>query len=405
MNIGVYEVTEDTSSNYSSYHNWIYYMTWNNKPDYDGSNMIDYTMASASKDDRYLTWELTELVNKWYETGTANRTIAMVGTEISSYDNSYCAAPAFYAYGRSHPPILTVSYRNNTGIEPYYTYQAMGAGHAGTAYISDFSSQLTVAKELFTFASTTNPFSVQLVFNSSYFSKRADTQYDLGKDLGMEMHFGSGCTYNFIQHVKKETIDGTTYIRYLDGDGTIHYFSKDAEKDAEIQKETGADKLITYYYDEDGLGLKINEYEPNYYSMTDDYGNEWVFVHGPLLWVKDDDGNKILIYYTKNGTATSNNYPTGTQDRIEKITQKNAGGTEVTIATFSYKSHTPSSTAVANYVDTITDYAGNKYAFDYQQGKLVSIKYNGSAIARYVMRSSGKWLQNELIAMTDVEAG
>ena len=405
MDIGAYEVTEDTSGNYSSYHNWIYYMTWNNKPAYDKSNMIDYTTATAARDDRYLTWELTKLVNKWYESGTKNRTIALVATDADSYNNSYCAAPAFNAYGGSHPPILTVSYRNNTGIEPYYTYQTMGVGNAGTAYIADFSNQLTVAKELFTFASTTNPFSVQLVYNSAYFSKRTDTQYDLGSDLGMEMHFGSGWTYNFIQHLKKETIDGTEYIRYLDGDGTIHYFSKDSEKDAEIKKETGASKLVTYYYDEDGLGLKINEYASGYFSMTDDQGNEWVFVNGPLLWVKDHDGNMIRIYYTKNGTATTSSYPTGSKDRIEKITQKNVGGTEVTIATFRYKSHTPSNSAVANYVDTITDYAGNTYSFDYKHGKLISIRYNGGEIVQYGMRSSNGWLQNELTRMTDVEAG
>ncbi len=81
------------------------------------------------------------------------------------------------------------------------------------------------------------------------------------------------------------------------------------------------------------------------------------------------------------------------------------GGAEITIASFSYKSHTPSSTAVANYVGTITDYAGNKYSLDYQHGKLISIQYNGSPIAQYTMKSGSKWLQNELIAMTDVEAG
>lgn len=405
MGIGLYEVTGSKSSKYDNYHDWIYYLDWNTKPAFDAANMIDYVTASKAVDDSYLGWEITELVNKWYEEGTENRTVALAATERGSFSGTHCAVPIFYAYGGSHPPILMVSYRNSTGIEPYYTYQSMGAGHAGTAYISDFSSQLTVAKELFTFASTTNPFSVQLVFNSAYFSKSAASQYDLGPDLGMEMHFGSGCTYNFIQHVKEETIDGTTYIRYLDGDGTIHYFVKDAEKDAEIQKETGSDTLIEYYYDEDGLGLKINEYLPGFYSMTDDNGNEWVFVHGPLLWVKDSDGNKILIHYSKNGTATSNDYPTGTKDRIEKITQKNVGGSETTIATFSYKSHAPKGTAVSNYIETITDYAGNKYAFDYEHGKLISIKYNGSPIAQYTMTRSNNWLQNELAAMTDVETG
>ena len=82
----------------------------------------------------------------------------------------------------------------------------------------------------------------------------------------------------------------------MDGDGTIHYFAKDADRDIEVQRETGASELIAYYYDEDGLGLKINEYATDYYAMSDDYGNTWVFVRGPLLWITDSDVNKTQIY-------------------------------------------------------------------------------------------------------------
>lgn len=92
------------------------------------------------------------------DTGTENRTLALVPTDTGKFSYSYYGIPVFYAYGQNHSPILTVSYRNNTGIEPY-TYQTMGAGHAGKAYISDYSGQLTVAKELFSLASTVNPFS------------------------------------------------------------------------------------------------------------------------------------------------------------------------------------------------------------------------------------------------------
>ena len=38
-------------------------------------------------------------------------------------------------------------YRNNVGIEPYYTYNTMGAGH-GTAYLADATGQLKVVKEV-----------------------------------------------------------------------------------------------------------------------------------------------------------------------------------------------------------------------------------------------------------------
>ncbi len=56
-------------------------------------------------------------------------------------------------------------------------------------------------------------------------------------------------------------------------------------------------------------------------------------------------------------------------------------------------------------MDAITDYAGNRYSFEYQHGKLITISFNGQPIARYTMRIGNNWLLNELIAMTDVEAG
>ncbi|MBE6946360.1 MAG: RHS repeat protein, partial [Ruminococcaceae bacterium] len=398
--VGAYEVTSNKASD-ETYHDWIYYMKWSDKATYDSANMIDYATASEATNWGYLSWDLTELFNKWYDTGTENRTLALVPTDTGKFSSSYYGIPVFYAYGQNHPPILMVSYRNNTGIEPYYTYQTMGAGHAGTAYISDYSGQLTVAKELFSLASTVNPFSIQMVYNSAYFSQTTDSQYDLCADLGMEMHVGSGWTYNFLQHVKEDTIDGVPYIRYLDGDGTIHYFAEDASK------EEG------YFYDEDGLGLKINEYYDNYYAMTDDHGNEWVFVRGYLLWIKDSNGNRIQIEYSQNGTPTTSHYPPSTGARIERIYQQNVGQSRVDIATFHYTTEKlPGKTQdeaddipVPNYLSSIEDGAGNTYSFAYNHGKLSSILYNGQEIAHYSMWYNNGYYQNQMDAMTDVEAG
>lgn len=137
----------------------------------------------------------------------------------------------------------------------------------------------------------------------------------------------------------------------MDGGGTIYYFSPNEKENAEIQKETGSSKLIPYNYDEDGLGLKINAYFTEYYSMTDNQGNERAFVNGLLVWFKDEMGNKIQIHYSKNGQPIAHDYPTGAANRIEKIAQSSVGGAETTIATFFYKNHTPRSETVPNYVE------------------------------------------------------
>ena len=229
--IGAYEVTTDLPSSYSSYYDWFSKMTWRrDQPEYDTTNAIDYAFGKAGKE--YVTWHLTELVKKWYIEGTDNTTIALAMTnedEIGTY--TYYASATFYAYAGSIPPILTISYRNNTGIEPYYTYATLGAGEAGTAYISDHTGQLKIAKELVSYASSTNPFSLSLVYNSDYFS-RSSSDYCPPSKLGLSMNVGSGWTLDCIQRVEAETISNISYLKYTDGDGTIHYFCKDSSKDS-----------------------------------------------------------------------------------------------------------------------------------------------------------------------------
>lgn len=361
--IGAYEVTTDLPSGYSSYYDWFSKMTWRrDQPEYDTSNAIDYAFGKAGKE--YVTWHLTELVKKWYIEGTSNTTIALAMTnEDAIQTTSYYASATFYAYAGSIPPILTVSYRNNTGIEPYYTYATLGAGEAGTAYISDHTGQLKIAKELVSYASSTNPFSLNLIYNSDYFA-RSSTDYCPPAKLGLSMNVGSGWTLDCIQRVEAETISNISYLKYTDGDGTIHYFRKDSSKDS------------SYYYDEDGLSLKIKSTGTNAYLMSDDDGNEWTFSGNYLTSIKDSDGNKININYN-NG-------------RLSAITQENNGQSAITVATFTYS---------GNDLISVTDAAGNVYTLTYSGTNLVGIKRGSSTIASYTY--SGY----QATKMTDSESG
>ena len=140
----------------------------------------------------------------------------------------------------------------------YYTYNTMGAGHAGTAYLADATGQLKVVKEVASYASTANPFSVNLVYNSDYFVNRTSTYLPHGS----AMDFGSGRTLDCVQTLASQTIGGREYLRYTDGDGTEHYFLKDSRKDS------------SYYYDEDGLGLKIKTVTGGYGTYTYEYDSK-----------------------------------------------------------------------------------------------------------------------------------
>ena len=162
------------------------------------------------------------------------------------------------------------------------------------------------------------------------------------------MNVGSGWTLDCIQRVESETISNISYLKYSDGDGTIHYFSKDSSKDS------------SYYYDEDGLSLKIKSTGTNAYLMSDDDGNEWTFTGNYLTSTKDSDGNKINI-----------NYSSG---RLSSITQENKGQSAITMATFTYS---------GNDLISVTDAAGNVYTLTYSGTNLVGIKRSSSTIASY----------------------
>ena len=154
------------------------------------------------------------------------------------YGNGNYAIATFDGYG-SDGPILIVTYRDMTGIEPYYSYQTLGADRAGAAYISDYTGALTTVTPLVSYASTVNPFSLNLVYNSSYFKNEAPDNVTVPLNLGYGMHMGSGMKLDLLQKVEYvdlqyevESSGTKRYIKYTDGDGTAHYFATDSEKQA-----------------------------------------------------------------------------------------------------------------------------------------------------------------------------
>ena len=361
--IGVYELTSDKPSNYSSYQTWLAAMTWNiDKPSYDTANVIDYAYVNAAS--VMVEWNVTELIKKWYTEDTANTTVGFAMINDTTVSPSSYAYASFYAHNATNPPVLTVSYRNDVGIEPYYTYATLGAGSAGTAYIADAKGQLKIAKQLVSYSSTVNPVSVALVYNSDYFSLNASEDYQGPAKMGLSMTAGQGWTLDCIQKITTETIDGITYLKYYDGDGTIHYFCE--EDDSAI------------YYDEDGLGLKIRQTNTNEWTMSDNNENEWVFSYGYLTSMTDSTGNSIIIEYLEG--------------RLKKILQINNGfdtDDAICVAEFDY---------TGNALKSITDSAGNVFTLNYTSNKLTSIQKGSTTIAQYTY--SG----NRITKMTDSES-
>lgn len=132
MNIGAYSPngswTQDT-------------LTWKNQPSYN-SNVIDYETLTKDESEAWHSWDVTSCVKRWYN-GEANNGIMLKA--LTTDDENQCAA----FYSSSYPtsstprPLYTIVYRNNKGLEDYWTYSSFSVGSAGTAYVNDYSGNLT----------------------------------------------------------------------------------------------------------------------------------------------------------------------------------------------------------------------------------------------------------------------
>jgi len=319
-------------------------LTWATRPSY--SEVLDYVDTDYWNVDSTVLWDITPAAKGWYDGTMPNYGLAM-----TSNGNTSTKCRAWFSYFRVS---FIVSYRNVNGIEPYYTYQTLGLGNAGTAYLSDFTGQLTLAKTVCSYASTVNPFSLSLYYNSG--CAAYSENYDVPCKLGLNMHFGSGVGMNVVQKMEKVALQNDfssgktdTYLQYTDGDGTVHYFAKDGND----------------WKDEDGLGLKATEYSVGSFRVTDDNGNRMDFAGGYLSLLRDANGNEIQILYSSK--------------QITSVVQKNKGGSAITIATFTYDS--------SYYLTKITDAIGSEYTLGYTNGMLTSLKRGGTTIAQYGMGS------------------
>ena len=111
-------------------------LTWATRPSY--GEVPDYVDTDYWNVDSTVLWDITPAAKGWYDGTMPNYGLAM-----TSNGNTSTKCRAWFSYFRVS---FIVSYRNVNGIESYYTYQTLGLGNAGTAYLSDFTGQLTLAK-------------------------------------------------------------------------------------------------------------------------------------------------------------------------------------------------------------------------------------------------------------------
>lgn len=387
LEIAAYPVTEDNSN--GNYKSWIEGLKWNTKPDYDSSTLIDFAVASHSTEGSYIQWDVTKQVEAWYaDSATTNRTLALVGYESGSYNGSYCAVAVLKGFGSTNPPALIVKYRSAIGLESYYTAQSQNVGAAGTAYVSDYTGQMVIVKNVASHASVTVPFSLNLVYNSYY----RDTRFKEARSTGM--YFGNGWKLDAVQTLSTCTGDLSNYMLYIDGDGTYHYFLKSG----------------SVWMDEDGLDLKIASVRikdsngterGDGFEIVSGQDDRLRFYKGLLVQQMDSNGNKIFYIYNGASNASGTAWlPTGSGDKLTKVIQRNDGtSTDIVLATLSYAS---------GYLDTVTDRMGNVTKMTYSSQKLDTVYTTNSNVElaiRNDLKAEYEYSGSDLVQVIDSSSG
>ena len=336
-----HQMTIDKTGN-QKYSDWIKTLTWN-KIYANGTNHYktateDFIRLTSTNG--YRSLDITRAARSWYSGGKCHAILLRSDCSASKRIVSSFQTGASY---------LTVTYRNDFGLESYYTYQTQSAGRAGTGYISDHMQRLTFVVPLLSSDSSVMPFGLSLVYNSGLSRESFGVQQkknpneppDYTRDY-RNMLLGSGWKLSAQQCVQSVRIGSddaqTLYWVYTDADGTQHYFSKEGGGGAETDG---------VFRDEDGLGLKMtcqsnpdSDIGHTNFTITDDNGNETFFRDGILTYTKDAYGNGIYYCYNDINFDTPDGKswrPTNEVfNRLTRIYRQNKGASVEYLATLIY---------------------------------------------------------------------
>ena len=360
--IGLYEVSDGSNG---SVNNWSQMsVTWNTQPS-TSNILIDYQKVYEGMSADYLTWDITTLAKKWYNNGNNNGFCLKTATSSSNQQNV-----AFFS--SNYPeithirPTFALTYRNNKGIEDYWSYTSFNVGTAGTLSVNKYSGALTFSTSINSTADPIMPASVGLVYNSYIaddYHMNSRTKVAKGWKMNIQQTVLQSSYYN---PSGSGNMDRFPYV-YADGDGTEHYF---------YQKGNDTSK----YYDEDGLDLEltINSSSSNeHFIITDKDKNQLIFESwGYLNKIKDANGNTTKINY--NAFGSNSGY------RIQSVRDQTGNLIGVSLNN--------------SFVGSITDPAGRTTTFTSSNEKLSTISRPDGTSVQFGYNNDGL-----LTSITDVD--
>jgi len=305
---------------------------------------------------------ITNLVKKWLN-GTPNYGI-MIKQAEETYINEMTPKLFSSNYGNGGlAPFLTIEYRNQNGLEPYYDYMSQSFTN-GATYVNTFNGNLV---GLFNISHTIGlfPASIGIVYNTNDVIENNNTI------------FGKGYKLTYDQTIE-DISSGSDYIlKYIDGDGTIHMFYGQEN-----------DQHIIVYSDIDGLNFEVTQINSNY-VLKDKTGNSMTFVLS---------NNKYYLSKITNVCNKEIEITRNSSNYITKIKDCNNNEINVTYGTNTITFVSPSETSTLNYennnlktivtkegtttftydasdkITKITDVTGLSISYEYLTGSIKKIR-------------------------------
>ncbi|MBC8059686.1 MAG: DNRLRE domain-containing protein, partial [Clostridiaceae bacterium] len=259
-------------------------LTWNYSPSFN-SKIEDYLLVNSNTS-WTCAWNVTGIVKDWYNTGNNYGLMLKSNDETVGYNEFVSSDHS----NSSLRPQVSLFYINNSGLESYWTYHSQPVNRAGTGYINDYNGNLIFQHDDLSMSGNKMPVSIKHVYNSNDRLVNICTPI-AGSTTAL---YGSGWRLNISQRILPATIDTVKYYKYVDEDGTQHYFRYDAASSKYID-ESGLNFTLTTGYNN---GVDIG------YCITDKKDNKILFSAGGLL-LKIIDSNNNTMAFGYNGVVLS----------------------------------------------------------------------------------------------------
>ena len=251
-------------------------------------------------------------------------------------------------------PSFKITYRNNKGIEDYWTYHSVSAGNSGTAHINDFTGNLVFVNTDIAESGNRYPLTLSHVYNGYNAKNQYRQPTPSSTVLYNKMNFGLGWQLSVEETIVAVFGNSNRYV-YCDGDGTEHHMLRVSNEE-------------DVFWDEDGLGLTLSIDSSRNFKLSDNSGNYKIFdVAGYLTSCVDSNGQKIKFTYNNS--------------QLVSITD---GAGRVTRLTYNSD----------NYLTSIKDPAGLETTYTYNDaGYLTKITYADGTYSAYAYDSDGMLLR------------